>query len=145
MNGEFWLVRQRSEIDGALKFFKKQLENWDFEKPIAWKLTPFSDRRSINQNSLFHLWCAEMSMHFSQKVPVSAEDMKTILKNNFLGLEDVVIGNTIIPAQLKSTRKLLKGEMHQFMEQVFHWGIDHGVTLTYPQESEFYRARNPSG
>ena len=84
-------------------------------------------------------------MHFSQKVPVSAEDMKTILKNNFLGLEDVVIGNTIIPAQLKSTRKLLKGEMHQFMEQVFCWGIDHGVTLTYPQESEFYRARNSSG
>ena len=86
-----------------------------------------------------------MSLHFSEKVPVSAEDMKAILKNNFLGVEDVVIGKTVIPAQLRSTTKLLKGEMHDFMEQVFQWGLDHGVTLTNPKESEFYRARNPAG
>jgi hypothetical protein len=145
MNGEFWLVRQRAEIDSVLKYFRKHLEDWDYEKPIAWKLAPFADRRSVSQNSLFHLWCAEMSLHFSEKVPVSAEDMKAILKNSFLGVEDVVIGKTVIPAQLRSTTKLLKGEMHDFMEQVFHWGLDHGVTLTNPKESEFYRARNPTG
>jgi hypothetical protein len=67
------------------------------------------------------------------------------MKNEFLGTEDVVVGSTTIPNQLRSTKSLSKGEMHQFMEQVFHWGIDHGVTLTNPQDSEFQRARNAQG
>jgi hypothetical protein len=91
------------------------------------------------------MWMGEMSKHFSEKVPVSPSDMKKLMKNEFLGTEDVVVGNTTIPNQLRSTKDLGKGEMHQFMEQVFHWGIDHGVQLTNPKNSEFQRARNASG
>ena len=145
MNGVFWMIRNRKDIDHVLKFFRKSLEEWDYSRPIAWKLEPYSATRSLGQNALFHMWCGEMSDHFSKKVPVSPEDVKTILKNEFLGTEDKIIGKTVIPNQLRSTSNLDKGEMHQFMEQVFHWGLDHGVQLTNPKNSEFARARNSTG
>jgi hypothetical protein len=145
MNGQFWLVQNRRDIDNVLTFFRKSLEDWNYERPVAWKLEAYSTSRSLNQNALFHMWCGQMSKHFSEKVHVSPEDMKKLMKNEFLGTEDVVVGSTTIPNQLRSTKSLSKGEMHQFMEQVFHWGIDHGVTLTNPQDSEFQRARNAQG
>ena len=145
MKGQFWLVQNRRAIDNVLAFFRKSLEDWNYERPVAWKLESYSTVRSLSQNALFHMWMGEMSKHFSQKVAVSPGDMKKLMKNEFLGTEDVVVGNTTIPHQLKSTKDLGKGEMHQFMEQVFHWGLDHGVQLPNPKNSEFHRARNASG
>ena len=145
MKGQFWLIQNRRDIDNVLAFFRKSLEDWNYERPVAWKLESYSTVRSLSQNALFHMWMGEMSKHFSEKVPVSPADMKKLMKNEFLGTEDVVGGNTTIPHQLKSTKDLGKGEMHQFMEQVFHWGLDHGVQLTNPKNSEFQRARNASG
>jgi hypothetical protein len=145
MVGQFWLIRNRRDIDTVLKFFRVRLEDWDYARPLAWKLEAYSTTRTLSQNSLFHMWCGEMSRHFSEKVSVMPEDMKKLMKNEFLGTEDVVIGKTTIPSQLKSTRNLTKGEMHFFMEKVFHWGIDHGVQLTNPENGEFQRARNAAG
>lgn len=145
MNGQFWLIQNRRDIDSVLAFFKKSLEDWNYERPVAWKLEAYSTARSLNQNALFHMWCGEMSAHFSKKVPITPEQMKKLMKNEFLGTEDVVVGSTTIPNQLRSTSGLDKGEMHFFMEQVFHWGLDHGVTLTNPKNSEFQRARNAQG
>ena len=83
-----------------------------------------------------------MSNHFGSKIDITPEKVKMLMKNEFLGTEDVIINNTVIENQLRSTSSLSKGEMHQFMEQVFHWGLDHGVQLTNPRNSEFFRARD---
>lgn len=145
MNGIFWMVRNRKDIDQVLKFFKKFLDDWDYERPLAWKVEPYSNARSLSQNALFHMWCAEMANHFSSKLDVTPEHMKALMKNEFLGTEDVIVGSTVIEGQLRSTSGLSKGEMHYFMEQVFHWGLDHGVQLTNPRNSEFASARNSTG
>jgi len=142
MNGVFWMIRSAKDIDTVLKFFRKSLEEWDFSRPVAWKLEPYSSLRSLSQNALFHMWCGEMANHFSSKLDITPEQVKMLMKNEFLGTEDVIINNTVIENQLRSTSSLSKGEMHQFMEQVFHWGLDHGVQLTNPKNSEFARARN---
>lgn len=142
MKGQFWLIQNRRDIDDVLAFFRKSLEDWNYERPVAWKLEAYSTARTLSQNGLFHMWCGEMSSHFSKKVPITPEQMKQLMKNEFLGTEDVVVGSTTIPNQLRSTSSLDKGEMHFFMEQVFHWGLDHGVQLTNPKDSEFRRARN---
>ena len=141
MNGVFWMIRDAKDIETVLKFFKKFLDEWDFSRPVAWKLEPYSNMRSLSQNALFHMWCGEMSNHFGSKIDITPEQVKMLMKNEFLGTEDVIINNTVIENQLRSTSSLSKGEMHQFMEQVFHWGLDHGVQLTNPRNSEFFRAR----
>jgi len=145
MNGVFWMIRNRKDIDDVLKFFRRSLEDWDYSRPIAWKLEPYSATRSLSQNSLFHMWCGEMADHFSSKIDITPDKVKLLMKNEFLGTEDIMVGSTEIKHQLRSTSSLTKGEMHQFMEQVFHWGLDHGVTLTNPKNSEFFRARNATG
>ena len=60
-----------------------------------------------------------------------------MLKHKFLGTEDVEVGKTTIPAQVRATSTLDRGEMLYFMTQVEAWAIDLGVKLTKPQNSEY--------
>ena len=81
----------------------------------------------------------------SQKISVTPEMVKKLMKNEFLGTEDIHVGSTVIENQLRSTSSLSKGEMHDFMEKVFHWGLDKGVQLANPADSEFMRGRDAQG
>ena len=67
-----------------------------------------------------------------------------ILKNRFLGTQDVVIHNTVIAGQLKETSKLQPGEMMRFLDQVWDWAADHGVVLEIPADSEYMKLRGQS-
>jgi len=138
--GEFWLIKDPIEIKGRIKAFQAFLEKeWCWDKPVAWQVEVYQPRRSLNQNALFHVWCRDMTRHFKKRGGfIGTEDeLKLMIKNKFLGTEDVKIGNTVIPAQVRNTKKLKRGEMLQFMQQVEAWAIDHGVTLTKPQDSEY--------
>lgn len=142
MAGDFWMIQNRSQIKDVLRFFGKYLEDWDYTRPLAWKAEAYSTSRSLSQNALFHMWCGEMCLHFSESVDVTPDTMKSLMKHKFLGTEDVVVGSTVIPGQLRSTSGLSKGEMHEFMERVYAWAVDHGVRLTNPNDSEFFRLAN---
>jgi hypothetical protein len=82
-----------------------------------------------------------MAAHFSKRVDTNAEQMKSLMKYKFLGTEDIVIRKTVIKDQLRSTSKLDKGEMTHFMNQVYDWAVDHGVTLPMPADSEYMKMR----
>jgi hypothetical protein len=82
-----------------------------------------------------------MANHFSKKVDTDAEQMKALMKLKFLGTEDIVVGHTMIPGQLKRTSNLDKGEMMRFMDDIYDWALDHGVTLTIPEDSEYMKLR----
>jgi len=86
-----------------------------------------------------------MSEYFSSKISVTPDMVKKLMKNEFLGTENIHVGSTVIENQLRSTSTLTKGEMHDFMEKVFHWGFDKGVLLANPEDSEFSRARDAQG
>ena len=139
------MINHRKDIPDVIKHFEERVREMDFSRPVAWKFETYSTVRSLSQNALFHMWCSQMSEYFSSKFPVSPEMVKSLMKNEFLGTEDIQVGSTVIPAQLRSTSSLGKGEMHQFMEQVFHWGLDKGVPLSNPQDSEFMRERDITG
>ena len=140
MFGEFWLIKDPIEIKDRIEAFKKFLEKeWCWDKPVSWQVKEYQPRRSINQNDLFHVWCRDMTRYFKKRNGfIGTEgEMKLMMKNKFLGTEDLTIGNTVIPAQVRHTGNLNRGEMLQFMQQVEAWAIDHGVTLTKPQNSEY--------
>lgn len=142
MQGIFYLVRHKNEIDTAIKSFRKVMEDWDYTKPLAWKPEPYIPSRSLSQNALMHIWFSEMANHFSPKVGVDEEGIKYLMKNMFLGTEDIKVGNTTIPNQVRSTSKLDKGEMMEFLNNIYAWAIDHGVQLSNPQNSEWMKNRN---
>jgi hypothetical protein len=136
---EFWICRDPTQLKDRLAFFEQWLrEQWDWSRPVEWRAKPYVGRRSLSQNALFHIWCREMAEHFTAKgVDINEEKAKDLLKYRFLGTHDIIVGNTTIPNQLKSTSKLDRGEMFDFMNQVQVWLLDHGVNVTCPDDSEY--------
>lgn len=144
---EFWLVRNKQELEQRLDFFKQWLEReWNWEDAVQWKVSRFIPKRSLSQNALFHLWCREMAAHFSSKgAEVTEEKMKMLLKYKFLGTESITINNTVIKDQVKETSGLDRGEMMHFMDQVQDWALDHDVYLTCPDDSEYMKLNQKGG
>jgi len=139
--GQFWLVKDKTQIKERLKFFEQWLNTeWDGTYAIKWEISRYRAKRSLSQNALFHVWCREIAIHFTAKGhEVSEERMKELLCYKFLGTEDRVIGNTVIEAQVRETSNLPPGEMSDLLDQVLAWALDHGVKVSNPPDSEYAR------
>lgn len=140
---EFWIIKDAAQITERLVFFERWLrDNWNWEYPVQFKVGRYQEKRSLSQNALFHVWCREMADHFSSKgADITEATMKELLKYKFLGTEDRVIHKTVIPAQVRETSGLGRGEMMDFMDQVQSWALDHGVKLTCPIDSEYMKLK----
>tara|TARA_R110000796_G_scaffold3796_8_gene14630 strand:+ start:101 stop:544 length:444 start_codon:yes stop_codon:yes gene_type:complete len=142
MSGQFWLVKNKEQLQERLVFFSDWvIENWDWEKPLTWKAEPYDPKRSLDQNALMHVWMREIATHFSAKMPVTTDEIKTLMKYKFLGTRDIVVGSTVIAGQVVETSSLKKGEMMRFMDEVYDWANDHGVRLSNPKDSEYMKLR----
>lgn len=141
--GEFWLVKNKEQLRARVEYFVQYLESeWDWQYPVQWKVSKYSGKRSKSQNALWWMWCEEMATHFSAGgADIDKERMALMLKNKFLGTEDIYCNNTVIEGQVRGTRKLSPGEMCEFMDQVMAWALDCGVTLTCPADSEYMRLK----
>lgn len=139
MIGGFWKIDNPDQIKERLSFFERYLRgDWDWSKPVAWQVKPYSNPRSKNANALFHVWCRELSVYFTKgNVSLTEEEAKELMKYHFLGTEDRVIGKTVIEGQLRRTSKLDSGEMKQFMDQVLAWAADKGCPLSQPEDNEY--------
>lgn len=142
----YWLIRDREEIDVRLDFLRDDLKGRGDEIfPLALELKRYRQKRSLNQNSLFWMWCGEAMVHFNSKKPpkpLTKDDMHDLFCHLFLGYEDKVVGTTVIEGKLKGTSGLDTGEMFAFMEQVEAWCIDKGLRLTVPNVSEYWELKN---
>jgi hypothetical protein len=141
---DFWLIQNKEQLNERMRFLFEHLrDSWDWSQPVELKVKPYVKSRSLSQNALFHVWCREMADHFkSRGADVNEDKMKDLLKYKFLGTEDRVVGKTVIPSQLRETSGLDKGEMMDFMDQVQNWGLDLGVELTCPADSEYMRLKH---
>ena len=98
--------------------------------------------RSISQNGLYWMWMGQLAESFnarSKDGQWSKDDMHDLMRHKFLGYESKTIGKTELKDILRSTTKLLKGEMHQYMTQIDAWAVDVGVFLTHPEDSEYMK------
>lgn len=111
----------------------------NLDKPMMLELTLHKPKRTLSANALYWQWLTVMAKHFNRKAgPFSQDDMHDLMKHKFLGYDDARrVGNTEIPAQLKSTAKLDKGEMSHFMGQIDAWAADHGCLLPRPEDNEY--------
>ncbi|MDP8184381.1 hypothetical protein [Phocoenobacter skyensis] len=111
----------------------------------VWRITirEWREKRSISQNSLSHMWYKEMSDVFIKKNPkYTPEKVKDMMKNTFLGWEEKEYINAItkeitIKSELRHTSDLDVGEMKFYLDQVYDWALDLGISLTIPENSEY--------
>lgn len=146
MSGDFWMLRDRQQIKQRLQAFEQFLENdWDWSKPVAWKVQVYSPKRSLSQNDLFHKWCREIATSFTDRGRETSEEMvKDGLKLKYLGTEEKRIGDRVLE-KLRETNALSVGDMYDFMNQVQAWAIDMGVELSHPQNSEYMQIQRRGG
>ena len=137
---QFWKIDDPVQIEERLKFFGDWLRSeWNWAKPVTFEPKPYTDKRSLSANALLHVWFRELAIHFSKQQVYGEEQIKELLVHKFLGTEDRVVGNTVIPGQLRKTSQLNSGEMKQFMDQILAWGADHGCLVSLPADSEYKR------
>ncbi|WP_254446244.1 YbcN family protein [Pantoea sp. CCBC3-3-1] len=112
------------------------------------KITEWRDQRSIPQNSLQHLWYAELSAYLIKrgKPFASPEWVKDAMKHTYLGYEeremvDVVTGGRTQVQTLRHTADLDTGDMHHYLTQVEAWALNVGCRLTVPADSEYNQLR----
>jgi hypothetical protein len=139
--GQFWLIKDKSQITERLVFFERWLQTeWCGTYPIKWVASRYQPKRSLSQNALFHVWCREIAVHFSEQgADINEEKMKELLCYKFLGTEDRVIAGHTIEKQVRRTSDLEVGEMTDLLHQVIAWALDHGVPLSNPPDSEYAR------
>jgi len=135
-------INNLAHAEKQIPYIIKRIKEWDYSAPLCFKLTPYKNPRTTSQNALFHAWCGQMADHFVTKVPsATRENMKLMMKHRFLGVETIKIGKTEIDNQVCKTSELDVGEMVHFMDQVYHWGVDNGVLLSIPRESEYQKLK----
>ena len=138
----YYLYRSKKDYQDKKEYLERHIYDWNFATPLQIELKPYRNPRSISQNSLFHKWCKEISDKFIERVEnASPENIKLYLKHMFLGTESLVLGNTVIKDQVKQSSKLDVGEMLHFMDQIYHWSLDHGIILTVPEDSDYQKEK----
>ncbi len=142
MSGEFYLIRSERDVEHVMPNIVRRLGDWDWSDYCQIQVKKWVPPRTLSQNALFHVWMRHMAAHFTMRgTEVDEEEMKTLMVHKFLGTEDITINRTTIPAQLRRTSKLDKGEMQWFMDQVSAWAMDMGITLDAPAESEYMKLK----
>ena len=136
--GDHVKVSTKEELEKRLPHIIKRMQDWDYSTPLAVKLDPYENPRSLSQNAMSHIWFREIAEGMAKKGhAVDHEDpefvWKLYLKKRFLGVH--TFNN--LPDQIKSTSKLTKGEFVHFLDNVYHWATKQGIRLSIPADSEY--------
>lgn len=126
------------------------LEPVEFSQPVEVTIKPFKDKRSLNQNNLFHEWCNVLSRYLISRgrYDWTFDKTKYNLKATFLGCNEVEqvnmkTGHKSVTYEPKHTSDLSVGDMHFFMDQVYQWCLmELGLALPIPEDSEYKNLRD---
>ena len=118
------------------------MREWDFSKPLAVKLVEHKNPRTLSQNALFHMWMSQGAKHFSgQGKECRCRAAQAPAEVQIVALNEVQVGSKVVPGVVRSTKKLNRGEMHDFMGKCESWLLDLGVKLTIPGDSEYMKLK----
>lgn len=104
------------------------IRDLDLTRPFRMTLKRKASKRSLNQNSLFHMWCAEIA----EQTGNDAEAVKEALKHMFLPPRIIEMGERQVEVR-RSTAALSTDDMARFMKAVEGWGRGEGYYLTAPE------------
>ena len=109
----------------------------------------WKDRRTIDQNSLSHMWYDDLAKQANARTKTNnytTESVKRDLKAAFLGYENVenknlLTGEVTVIQQLRKTSELDTGEMHFYLQQIETWASQNGFRLRIPSDSEYQKLK----
>ena len=134
-DAEKFVITHGAALDHAAYVMRQMLEE------NGWlKIQVKAGNRSLDQNSLYWVWIAQITDELNRrnKADFTTKEVHKRMKHDFLGYDDPeTIGSAEIPAQLKSTADLSKGEMFAYMERLDMFWAERGVLLVTPSDSVY--------
>ena len=100
----------------------------------------WKETRSLSQNALMWKWLAEIDKQAPLKCDskIKGPDLwHEIFKKYFCPVKTVTNGSKSV--EIKSTKMLDVGEFTFYLNKIENWCFDRGITLTIPQDSEYYK------
>ena len=122
------------------KSFLSDLKDFKHEERVWVQIESYSPKRSLNQNSLLHLWIGIMA----EEIGVEADEMKYLLKEKFLKMplldkhgNEVADEEGELQFKVIDTSKLSKMEMSEFMDKIHVWSLSFlNCALPLPEEQQ---------
>ena len=132
---EKFVITHEGALDNAHLMMKHMLsEN-------GWlKIECKAGNRTLSQNALYWVWIAQITDELNRrnKADFTTEEIHMRLKHDFIGSDaPKTIGTSQIPAQLKATAKLSKGDSVAYMERMDMFWAERGVLLVTPDDSVY--------
>lgn len=100
------------------------------------------DKRSIKQNSTYFMWLGEIAKQVNRRTDssVDPEYLHEYFKGIYCPVRTVQLGDKTI--SIKSTKRLDKGEMFNYMTKIEAWAAERKIILTVPYGSDYQRIRD---
>jgi hypothetical protein len=140
MSMNYWIIRGPEEINDRLKFLADDLRRrnvWPLRLEVKKHINP----RTLDQNSLFWMWCEQLAQYLCSKGrAITKDEVHDLMCHKFLGYDERTIGGEEV-ITLRGTSKLQKGEFHHFLEQMDAQAVEWGCQLTYPPASEYHEMK----
>jgi len=138
MSNQHWRAQTREQLQQCFRFLAQSMP----EK--GWRIIfeEWRDKRSLNASNLYWQWLTLMAEHFSRGgKKFTKDDMHDLMRHQFLGYEDKIVGSTKISQQLASTANLDTSQMYHYMTKIDAWAADHGCLLPHPADAEYAQYR----
>lgn len=102
---------------------------------------PWSDKRSLCQNRLYWMWLNEISDQAIVNDQKHAPDTWHEYFKKYFCPSKMIGMPAGVDAEVKSTKRLDKGEMHHYLIRIEQWAMEKMFTLTIPLNCEYEQLR----
>lgn len=143
-----WIVKNKN--DAPLNQIMRFIDEWGFDAPLVIKAEVYNEKRTLSQNALSHVWYKVICEHVNSKgyslinvdtgeaIPFTPDDVKEEMKRQILGVKKFKHRDRIIE-KVPSTSKLKTGEMHDYMNKLYHRCLGLGLILPIPEDSQYQK------
>ena len=119
--------------------------------PCGVSSKPHTKRRTLSANALYWRWMETMAQFMSERTgrhfdKDTAHDLCRHLHLGYRTNPRATASGSVIPPQLRSTKKLTTSEFCFYMNKIDSWAAIHlGLKLPKPQEGDFYEYQTSQG
>ena len=136
MTGDFWLIRNMSELSTYYRNVTQACAELLAGGPIAIKVGRYKHPRSVDQNAMLHALCREIADHWNsthdEKTSAEAVKRDVKVKYGIIVTEYSPVTDSR-QARIKSTAEYTSAEMAALITATLAWAADNGIPLADPR------------
>lgn len=105
----------------------------DLSKPWEVTVNPHRKKRTLAQNALMWSWVNEVADHVRDYTGMDSDEIHEFFKAKFLPARLIEVNGDSV--EYRTTTKLTRQEMSEYMDRIYHWATSElGLLLPSPAD-----------